>query len=389
MRSMVASPTRNRPDASWWGSLRSTHPTIRPAHCTNPCVICMKTSSSVCRCVPKATTRKPASIMARSRAASASASPAWRNLTQSPPRLQPLDARPAAEPVGQRRGGVQQADFHAILRLPALPLDFLDRPHGQQPPALQDAHHVADGGQLGQDVRADEDRLAGVGQGADHLPQLDTGPRIEPRRRLIQDHDRRIVHQCPAQAEPLLHPLGQPVDRLLGQHVQAGEGHHAVDGVQPPRAAKLIRPRVKIEVLADVDVGIGGEIVGHETDAAADPIGIVDHGEAVDHGVAGRGQVERGQDPHARRLAGAVGADVAEDLSLVHREGDAVHRPGAVEVPVQVPQLDHGTGSRHHGVTYHWPTITFAGCHCWLVQQCRTTASRSTAGQASSGTRRL
>ena len=30
----------------------------------------------------------------------------------------------------------------------------------------------------------------------------------------------------------------------------------------------------------------------------------------------------------------------------------------------------------------------FIGCHCWLVQQCRTATSRNTAGQASSGTQR-
>ena len=168
----------------------------------------------------------------------------------------------------------------------------------------------------------------------------------------------RIVDQRPAQAKPLLHPLGEPVDGLLGQHVQAGEAHHAVDGVDPLPAAKLVRPREEIQVFADVDVGIGGEVVGHEAQAAADPVGIVDHGEAVDQGVAGGGQVQRGQDPHAGRLAGAVGADVAENLPLVDRERDVVDRPRAAEMPVQVSQLDHGPGNRHDGVTYHCPKIT-------------------------------
>jgi len=59
------------------------------------------------------------------------------------------------------------------------------------------------------------------------------------------------------------------------------------------------------------------------------------------------------------------------------------------------------SGPRHSGGQIaHWPTTwgellraaavvsSIAGCHCWLVQQCRPT-TESTAGQASSGTRAI
>ena len=53
--------------------------------------------------------------------------------------------------------------------------------------------------------------------------------------------------------------------------------------------------------------------------------GLVELGNAVEHG----------------GLAGAVGADQAEDLPLLHLEGEAVHRLDAAEVHAQTLHVQH------------------------------------------------
>ena len=78
---------------------------------------------------------------------------------------------------------------------------------------LDDDHAVADLGQLGEDVRADEDRLALPASSLEQLAQLDAGARVEAGRRLVHDQHRRIVHQRPGHADALLHALGQGDER--------------------------------------------------------------------------------------------------------------------------------------------------------------------------------
>ena len=88
-----------------------------------PSVTCMNTSSSDRRWLPKATTRKPASIIARSSAASASRSPAWRNIAESPFTSDLADVaagRPATAP-GLRRSSSRRTwtTWFAALRTAA------------------------------------------------------------------------------------------------------------------------------------------------------------------------------------------------------------------------------------------------------------------------------
>ena len=76
---------------------------------------------------------------------------------------------------------------------------------------------------------------------------------------------------------------------------------------------------------------------------------------AVDERVAGSRVVERCENPHARRLARAVGADVTEDLARVDFERHVVDGLRFAEVAVQVPQLDErmvgGRIAADHGTT--------------------------------------
>ena len=76
---------------------------------------------------------------------------------------------------------------------------------GEHLAAIHDRDAGAQLLELGQDVAADQDRLAERPELAEQLAQLDARPRIEPRRRLVEEQHLRVVDQRVGEAEPLLH----------------------------------------------------------------------------------------------------------------------------------------------------------------------------------------
>ena len=110
-------------------------------------------------------------------------------------------------------------------------------------------------------------------------------------------------------------PLERPSIGLRASGVELREVHDVGNRAEPFGAAESVGAGEEIEILVDVDVLVGAEIVGHEAEPPPHAVRIVDDREAVDQRVARGGLVERGQDPHAGGFAGAVGADVAEDLA--------------------------------------------------------------------------
>ena len=147
-----------------------------------------------------------------------------------------------------------------------------------------------------------------------------------------------------AQAQPLLHALGQPANRLVGQPIQAREAHRVFDSLMSLAAHESVGAGEEIQVLVAVHIRIRAEIVGHEAEPTPYEVGIVHHRESVDECIAVGGQIQRGQNAHAGGFAGAVGADVAEHFAPRHFERDIAHGARAAEVAVQPPQLDRRTG---------------------------------------------
>src|SRR5687768_10340749 len=113
-------------------------------------------------------------------------------------------------------------------------------------------------------------------------------------------------------------------------------------------AAQAISAGKEVQILANVYVGIGGERVGHEAEAIPYAIRIVGYREPIDKGVARIRLIERGKDPHARGLAGAVWPDVPKDLAAMHLERDVVHRVRPPEVTVNMTELHHRMAGVHN-----------------------------------------
>lgn len=71
---------------------------------------------------------------------------------------------------------------------------------------------------------------------------------------------------------------------------------------------------------------------------------------AFEANLASVGPVQPGDEIEQRRLAGAIGADDADELALGEIEVDRVDRGEAAEAPRQPAQGQHGIELRHHMV---------------------------------------
>ena len=88
--------------------------------------------------------------------------------------------------------------------------------------------------ELGQDVAADDDRLAEGAQLAEQLPQLDAGARVEAGRGLVEQQHLGVVDERVGEAEPLLHAARQALDVGVALVAEVDEVEEVAD--HPPAA---------------------------------------------------------------------------------------------------------------------------------------------------------
>jgi hypothetical protein len=91
-----------------------------------------------------------------------------------------------------------------------------------------------------------------------------------------------------------------------------------------------VHRRLQPHVLAAGQQRVEGGLLQGGADRRPHLRAFGDDVEAPDPGAAGGGREEGGQHQHSRRLAGAVGAEEAVDLTLANLEVDAVDRAGPV-----------------------------------------------------------
>ena len=107
------------------------------------------------------------------------------------------------------------------------------------------------------------------------------------------------------------------------------------------RAAHSVDLALEADVLTGGGLAVDGRLLGDDPDRAAHGVGFAGHVVAADPRLPGVGRGEGGEDLHGRRLAGAVGAEQAEDGSGRHLERDAVEGLHLVSVSLgQALDLD-------------------------------------------------
>src|SRR6185295_2178599 len=111
-------------------------------------------------------------------------------------------------------------------------------------------------------------------------------------------------------------------------------------------------PTEEVQVLPDLHVVVDPKGVGHVAEDATYCLGVPADRLARDLGVAARRLEQRRQHPEHRRLAGAVGADEAEDLALLDRQvdaGDGERAVVALEQSVRLDDRGHFTSPTNAG----------------------------------------
>src|SRR5947199_395395 len=89
---------------------------------------------------------------------------------------------------------------------------LVERPLGDDLPAIDDRDAIADLLDLGEQVRIEEHGDAAVTQATDDLADVVAPDRIEGARRLVEEHELGVAKQRDAETEPLLHALRDRAD---------------------------------------------------------------------------------------------------------------------------------------------------------------------------------
>ena len=158
-------------------------------------------------------------------------------------RLPPLHGRePAEDPAGLgQRGG----DRHLQRRGEQLLPQVVGPADGPQAGA-HDRHPVAQPLRLLQPVGGEEDRDPAVTQPGDQTVHLVRRHRVKPRRRLVEEHDRRVVQQGPGQRRPLPQPLGQAPGQVVRPVGEADRRQRLRHPLLPPGQAVQAREVVQV-----------------------------------------------------------------------------------------------------------------------------------------------
>ena len=185
--------------------------------------------------------------------------------------------------------------------------------------------------------------------------------RVEAGGRFVEEEDGRAVDERGRQVEPAPHPA-----RVGAGHAVGGVGEtEALEQLVGPgdgrRPAQVREPPDEAEVLAAGEVAVDRGVLAGEADAGSDRVGPPGHVEAEDLGVAAVGREHGGQDPDGGRLAGAVGAEHAEDGAGRHLEVDAGQRLEVTEALGEALDPDRGgLGVRVLVVGHGWHPIGYA-----------------------------
>ena len=261
-----------------------------------------------------------------------------------PRRPRPATERAAATSAVGR--GARQPDVHAAPggQRPAQPGRRID----PQQPAADERHPVAQPVRLVEVVRREDDRPAGPPQRLDRLADDVGRLRVERRRRLVEEDDRRVVEQGPGDGQLLLHALAERAGDVVAPVPQREQPQVPLDPLGARRGVQPVQPPEEVEVGRRRQLVVEARRLGQDADPGADLLGVLDDVEAVDRGAALARLDERGQQPDRRRLARAVRPEQAEHLAAEHLEVHPADRPQVAEPPAQTGRAEHDGVGRGH-----------------------------------------
>ena len=207
-----------------------------------------------------------------------------------------------------------------------------ERRRPEQPPGIDGDEEVAHPLDLAEQVAGHDHGDPEFGAGPSNEPQhLVASGRVEPVGRLIEQQQSRVVDERLGELDPLLHAGRIATDRAVALLVQPDMAEDLGGPLAGGRARQTRHPRHVSHEVGGRRVRRQAVVLGHVADELPDRRALGAHVETHDRGVAGRRLEEPEEDLDERALAGAVGADQADDPGL-QLEGQAVERDDAARV---------------------------------------------------------
>ena len=151
---------------------------------------------------------------------------------------------------------------------------------------------------------------------ADDVPHAQPAGRVEAGGRLVEEQHRRARHQAGGEVEAAAHAARVGLDHAVGG-VGELEPLEQLGGPAPwrPAGTGSAERADQHEVLRAGEQLVEGGVLPGDADDAAHGRGVGDDVEAGDPGRAARRAGQRGEHADGGRLAGAVGAEHAEDAA--------------------------------------------------------------------------
>ncbi len=162
--------------------------------------------------------------------------------------------------------------------------------------------------------------------------------RVETAERLVQDQRDRLVHQRRGDLHPLLVAERQRL-QYVGRPLAEPESlEQLVGALGRPDRVEPVQPAEEHQLVADLHLRVQPALLGHVTEVTPDRLG--QRPAVPPHLAGGRGQHAE-DDPHRRRLAGAVGPDEPGHPSRYDVETHVVQRQLFPEPPGQPSHAQH------------------------------------------------
>ena len=148
-----------------------------------------------------------------------------------------------------------------------------------------------------------------------------------PGGRLVEEQDLGLVDERRREVQAALHPAGVALDAAVGGVLELDEREQLLARARRAcaRRARTAGPAGRA-ARARSGAGRGPASCSATPILLARAVGVAGDVDAGDARAAGGDRQQRGEHPHGRRLAGAVGPEEAEDLAGVDVEVDAAHR---------------------------------------------------------------
>ena len=195
-------------------------------------------------------------------------------------------------------------------------------------------------------MAGEQHRDARGGPFGEHLAHGVHAHRVQPGERLVQNKELRIVHQRGGKLHALLVAVREGLELLRGLVGDAQALGPVPGRVAGVACAHAVQPAQELELLQHDHAGVEAALLRHVAEGAARLRVDVRAAPAYFAAVEGDHADDR---PHRGRLAGAIGAEEAEDLAGRHGERQPVQGDHIAVAPLQVEKLKGPVGARGCG----------------------------------------